>query len=238
MQSCWRSLTSRRPQPHGLVGQVPFSSTFANFPFSLFKWKLWRSLSLALLSEIGNCVAALLYYCELACENLLWLFCDCRPAPYPRRGTHGASALLPVLESSFLFFCDSIVDLESFIKCVRSFLPFLFLRQLSFIFHFNLGYPSYAHSCLLLVCQFCSEGSLISFRSHNGDVSSYHVWHLGFDAAVFGLLGFFQTALGGYPSARILAFTRAQSLHWNKALGPHAGISFYSQELVLPCLFT
>lgn len=78
----------------------------------------------------------------------------------------------------------------------------------------------------------------ISFRSHNGDVSSYHVWHLGFDAAVFGLLGFFQTALGWYPSARILAFTRAQSLHWNKALGPHAGISFYSQELVLPCLFT
>ena len=139
---------------------MPFSSTFANFPFSLFKRKLRRSLSLALLSEIGNCVTALSHYCELACENLLRLFCDCHPAPHPRRGTHCASALPPVLDSSCLFFCDSIVDLESFIKCVRSFLPFLFFLHLSFIFYFDLGYPSCAHSCLLLVCLFCSEGSL------------------------------------------------------------------------------
>ena len=58
----WLSLTSWWPWSLCLVGAGHFPSELANFPFSLPKWKRWRSLCLALRSEMGNCVSALLHY--------------------------------------------------------------------------------------------------------------------------------------------------------------------------------
>lgn len=97
----WLSLTSRWLWSLCLVGAGPFPSEFANFPFSLPKWKLWRSLSLALLSEMGNCVTALLYYRGPAVEI---------PCVFPviatLRCTWGEAPAFTVFVSALLWKCS------------------------------------------------------------------------------------------------------------------------------------
>lgn len=69
----------------GVLGQmpgaeVPFLPESANFLFFLLKWKWSLFLSLMLLSrDWKSCSTSISY-----CDSLLWLFCYCCPAVYPR----------------------------------------------------------------------------------------------------------------------------------------------------------
>lgn len=155
------------PCPHRPVGDVAFSSELANFPASLCERELGRALSLASLSEIGNCVTALLYYCELACENLLCLLEIA--AGHRTRG--GYVPPLHVGGGVFAFvLCEDTVGLESFTKCVRSFFPFLFFLRLPPL-------STWVSDVLLVRSQArcCSAGSPPSFplRSRAGGPGSY-----------------------------------------------------------------
>ena len=175
---------------HCPVGEVPFSSQLANFPFSLFRRKRWHSLSLALLSEIGNCVAALLYYCDLPCENLLCLFCYCHPAAHPRRRhspclcfTSGFIVLVFALLWKYSWFgvfhqvCQIIFAISLFIS---SFSYFPFRSRIAF-----LGALVPDAGCV------CSAHSIPRMW-----YNSHHVSHLGFSSAMSGLLGLFVLQCG------------------------------------------
>ena len=114
--------------------------------------------------------------------SLLWL--PPRTAPEERRRVW----------SLFLLFCESAADSEALIKCVRSLLPFLssflLLSVSDLVTHLM-----HTHADCWSVCS-ALRVAWISFRSLNGGLSSWHIWHLGFEWAVFGLLVFFTQQWG------------------------------------------
>lgn len=124
------------------LGRKPFSSELANFPFSLFKWKLWRSLSflsfLRLEIVFQFCCNIVNFVCKISC---VFLLLPLGTVPEERasrslRFTSGFTVFVFALLWKYGWFgvprqvCQIIFAVSLF--------PFNFLL----FSHFDLGYPS------------------------------------------------------------------------------------------------
>ena len=122
------------------------------------------------------------------CGNLMCLSCDCYPTLRRRRGAAFGPCFCSSAKARLTRRLSSSVS-DHF--CRSSFLSSFLLLSISVL----VTHLMHTHADCWSVCS-ALRVAWISFRSLNGGLSSWHIWHLGFEWAVFGLLVFFTQQWG------------------------------------------